>query len=173
MRDPGAPGRDWVLHATDEVVTEFALLPYAAHAPLHVAALITPTHKFATYSHWQHGTLDPLLETQEVELYDHTTADGRLELSNQTGRSAQEDTLRSMLRGAVHSELRAPLPPRLTAAQATGLYEYHSLAAHERVSSAVYRMNQVEQIVREFESRLPAAAPAGAPTPAAVAPAAG
>ncbi len=87
-RDPGAPGREYALHATDEVVTEFALLPYAASAPLHITALITPTHKYATYSHWHAGTLEPIASSQEVELYDHTTAAGRLEISNQAGSSA-------------------------------------------------------------------------------------
>jgi len=154
-RDPGAPGRDYVLHATDEVVTEFALLPYAASAPLHITALITPTHKFATYSHWRHGTLDPIVESQELELYDHTTAEGRLEVSNQTGRSPHEETLKSTLRDAIRHELRAALPGPLADAQHSGLAEYHALAAHEHASSEVNRMNQVEQIVRQFESRLP------------------
>ena len=154
-RDPAAPGRDYVVHATDEVVTEFALLPYAAHAPLHVMAVITPTHKFATYSHWRPNTLVPILESQELELYDHTTADGRLEIANQIGQSAQEDALRRTLREAVRSELRAHLPKGLVSAQRLGMDEYQVLARHERLSSEVYRMNRVEQIVRQFESRLP------------------
>ena len=33
--------------------------------------------------------------------------------------------------------------------------EYQLLARHERLSSEVYRMNEVEEIVRQFESRLP------------------
>ena len=34
LADPSAPGRPYVLHATDETVTEFAIEPYAADAPL-------------------------------------------------------------------------------------------------------------------------------------------
>ena len=35
------PGGRYVLHATDEIVTEFAIEPYAADAPLHVVAMRT------------------------------------------------------------------------------------------------------------------------------------
>jgi len=154
-RDPAAPGRDYALHATDEVVTEFALLPYAADAPLYVTAVITPARKYATYSHWHPGTLEPNVETQEVEFYDHLTPDGRLEISNQTGTLPGEDTLRATLHEAVHSELREPLPAALHDAHHAGLDEYHTLAAQARTVTEVYRMDTVEQIVRQFESQLP------------------
>ena len=52
LADPTAPGRPYVLHATDETVTEFANEPYAADAPLHVVALRTAAAKYATYSNW-------------------------------------------------------------------------------------------------------------------------
>jgi arylsulfatase A-like enzyme len=153
--DPGAPGRDYALHATDEVVTEFALLPHDAGAPLHISAVITPTHKYATYSHWHPGTLHPIVATQEVELYDHTTADGRLELTNQSGTSPNEDGLGRTLAQAVTAELRGPLPPHLADAHHLGISEYHAIASRERAISEVYRLNAVEQIVRRFESQLP------------------
>ncbi len=41
-----------MLHATDEIVTEFAIELYAADAPLHVVALRTPDAKYAVYSNW-------------------------------------------------------------------------------------------------------------------------
>jgi arylsulfatase A-like enzyme len=154
-RDPGAPGRDYVLHATDEVVTEFALRPYAANAPLHITALITPTHKYATYTNWRHGTIEPIPNSQEVELYDHTTSEGRLEIANQTGRSPHEDRLRSTLEHATRAELRAPLPAHLAGAQEAGLHQYQVLANLERSASADYRMNTVEKIVQQFENQLP------------------
>ncbi len=58
LSDPGAPGRDYVLHATDETVTEFAIEPYEASAPLHVVALRTPRAKYATYSNFVPGAID-------------------------------------------------------------------------------------------------------------------
>jgi hypothetical protein len=55
LRNPSASGRPYVLHATDEIVTEYAIEPYAADAPLHVAALRTPQAKYAVYSDWVPG----------------------------------------------------------------------------------------------------------------------
>jgi hypothetical protein len=56
LLDPTAPGRDYALHATDEVVTEFALEPYSAIAPIHVVGLIIKKAKYGIYSHWRRGT---------------------------------------------------------------------------------------------------------------------
>ena len=153
-RDANAPGRDYALHATDEILTEFALLPYAADAPLHITAVITPSYKYATYSHWRDGTLEPILDTQEFELYDRTTADGMLELSSQAGISPAEDSLRQTLEYAVRDELQAPLSGQLRDAHHAGLLEYHRLANAARAASEVERMYAVEQIVRNFERRL-------------------
>ena len=112
LADPASPGRPYVLHATDEVVTEFAIEQYAASAPLHVLGLRTPTAKYATYSRWPAGVIDPLYQGSESELYDYRTQAGRLELENSAGRSALEDSLRPQLERAVSEELRAPLPSR-------------------------------------------------------------
>src|SRR5205085_12395198 len=73
LADPQAPGRPYVLHATDEVVTEFALEPYAADAPLHVVAMRTQATKYATYSHWPDQGITPLSAGEESELYDYSS----------------------------------------------------------------------------------------------------
>ena len=86
-----------MIHATDEVVTEFAIEPYAADAPLHVVALRTPAAKYATYSHWPDGTISTLSGGQERELYDYRTHSGRLELHNSAGESPQEAELAQTL----------------------------------------------------------------------------
>ena len=91
---------------------------------------------------------------QELELYDHTTDEGRLELANQAGNSPDEDASAAPAAGRAPRAARA-LPAQLADAQQSGLGEYHTLAAQERASSEVYRMNQVEQIVRQLEDQLP------------------
>ncbi|HZL55106.1 MAG TPA: sulfatase-like hydrolase/transferase, partial [Solirubrobacteraceae bacterium] len=154
-RRPRAPGREYALHATDEVVTEFALLPYAADAPLHVAGIVTPTHKYATYSHWQAGTIEDSGHGQDVELYDHTTARGRLETENVAGRSSVEPQLRNTLDRAIREELHEPLPGSLRAAHHHGVREYHAIAAQARTASALHRLHTVERIVRSVEQHLP------------------
>ncbi|HEY2632356.1 MAG TPA: sulfatase-like hydrolase/transferase, partial [Solirubrobacteraceae bacterium] len=88
LSDPKAPGRDYVLHATDETVTEFAIEPYAAEAPLHVVALRTPKAKYATYSNFAPGSLNAETAGRETELYDYSTPEGRMELANEVANSA-------------------------------------------------------------------------------------
>jgi arylsulfatase A-like enzyme len=155
LSDPAAPGRDHALHATDEVLTEYALLPHAAAAPLHVQGLITRDAKYATYAHWQHGTLEPTGHGEEAELYDFASRDGYRELDNLAGRSPKEERMRAALAAATAEELHAPLPFTMVAAQQNALADYHRLAAQERTLSAVHRLHTVERVVRGIEQHLP------------------
>ena len=110
---PPLPGRPYVLHATDEIVTEFAIEPYAAEAPLHVVSMRTPQAKYATYSHWPEEGSMPLAAGREAELYDYSTQAGRLEIDNAAGQARSKTGLRRQLEHAFPHELRAPLPARL------------------------------------------------------------
>jgi hypothetical protein len=151
VADPAARGRDYALHATDEVLTEFALLPYDASAPLHVRGIITPKAKYATYSHWRAGTTEPLAHAEEAELYDYTSRSGYAEIDNRAGASAAEEPLRALLEQATLDELHAPLPFTLVDARQRGLHAYHRLAAEELTISAAHRLNSVERIVHRVE----------------------
>ncbi len=128
LADPGAPGRDYVLHATDETVTEFAVEEYAASAPLHVVSLRTQGAKYATYTHWPEEGIAPLTAGEEVELYDYGTPRGRLELHNVAGHSPLEKSLREQLHRAFAEELRRPLPAHLKAAHGRGFADYFATA---------------------------------------------
>ncbi len=126
--DPRAAGRKWIVHATDEDVTEFALEPHAAAAPRHVVALRTREGKIALYSNWRPGTIEVEPAGQEVEVYDYGTQRGRLETQNEAGATPLEDTLRGVLEGeAIPHELRAPLPAHLRVAHEQGLADYQVL----------------------------------------------
>ncbi len=144
LADPEAPGRAYVLHATDETVTEFAIEPYAADAPLHVIALRTPQAKYATYSNWPYEGITPKLEGQESELYDYRTHSGRLELHNSAGHSPLEEGLRAEYERAFYDELRAPLPPHLGGAHARGFADYFSTARHAAIGAAARRKRRLE-----------------------------
>jgi arylsulfatase A-like enzyme len=148
LADPQAPGRPYVLHATDETVTEYALAPYAADAPLHVVALRTPAAKYATYSNWRRQSIDRLSRGEESELYDYSAHGGRLELDNGAGHSPLEDSLRATLERAVRDELRRPLPPHLTAAHARGFADYFSTAAKGAVAA---RKRRSERMLMHLE----------------------
>jgi arylsulfatase A-like enzyme len=163
LADPGAPGRPFVLHATDEIVTEFAIEPYAAYAPLHVVAMRTPGAKFATYSHWPAEGIVPLSHAEEVELYDYSSHSGRLELHNGAGQSALEPSLRTQYQRAFSEELRAPLPHRLSAAHGRGFADYFSTARNAAAAATARRKLRSERDVGPIP---PAAGPPGSPTAA-------
>jgi arylsulfatase A-like enzyme len=163
LADPAAPGRPYVLHATDEVVTEFAIEPYAADAPLHVVALRTPAAKYVTYSNWPAEGIKPLSQGQESELYDYSTHSGRLELHSSAGQSALEGPLRAQLQRAFNEELRAPLPHRLDAAHGRGFADYFSTAKAAATSAAARRKVRSERDVGRLTRNRPRHAPGQSP----------
>jgi arylsulfatase A-like enzyme len=145
LAEPEAPGRPYVLHATDEVVTEFAVAPYAADAPRHVVAVRTPQAKYGAYTHWPEEGIVPLSAGEENELYDYSTASGRLELHNGAGESALEQEMRALLARAFHTELRGPLPPRLSEAHARGFADFFSTARRSAEAAAARRKRREER----------------------------
>jgi arylsulfatase A-like enzyme len=147
LADPAAPGRPYVLHATDELVTEFAIEPYAARAPLHVTAIRTESAKYATYSHWREGSIEPLAEGRESELYDYGSHSGRLELENGAGTSPLEPVLDAQLREAIETELREPLPPHLRRAHARGFADFFTSAKRSAEAAAARRRRRAERVV--------------------------
>ena len=147
LEDPSAPGRDYVMHATDETVTEFAVEEYASSAPLHVVALRTQNAKYATYSHWDEEGISPSSEGEESELYDYTTASGRMELHNSAGGGQLEQEMREKLHHAFYDELRQPLPPRLQEAHGRGFADYFSTARTSAAKAATRRREKVESSI--------------------------
>jgi arylsulfatase A-like enzyme len=152
LADPAAPGRPYVLHATDETVTEFAIEPYAADAPLHVVALRTAAAKYATYSNWPDEGIQLLTDGQERELYDYRTGGGRLELDNVAGASSLETTLDATLQRAFVEELRCPLPRHLHAARERGLGDYFTIATRIAARAAAHRAER-ELSLREHATQ--------------------
>ena len=147
LANPSAPGRRYVLHATDEVVTEFAVEPYAADAPLHVVALRTAGGKYATYSRWTHDTIEPPGSGEEVELYDYADHIGRLEVENVAGASPIEEGMRIELDRATARELRASLPASMRDAQRRGFADYFSTAKRTARAAAAMRKRRSEAVV--------------------------
>ena len=148
LADPAAPGRPYVLHATDEIETEFAVEPYAASAPLHVTAIRTPTAKFATYANWAPGRMSALSAEEQRELYDYSTLQGRLELENVAGRSPLERRMRRLLEHAIRDELQAPLPAHLARAHHAGLGNYQRAARRAAVTATRYRADIGRRLLR-------------------------
>ncbi|MGH3236230.1 MAG: sulfatase-like hydrolase/transferase, partial [Streptosporangiaceae bacterium] len=76
LRDPGAPGRQHVLFATDEIIPD--AMNYL-HAPTHALGVRTAEAKLGTYSRWYPGTTRPVMSSMELEFYDYATPEGRAE----------------------------------------------------------------------------------------------
>ena len=176
LAHPRARGRPYVLHTTDEIVTEFAIEPYTANAPLHVVALRTASAKLAAYSNWSANGIAPLREGQELELYDYRTRAGRMELHNgatDPANSRLEGPLHSAMQRALRKELRGPLPRRLHEAHGLGFDNYFLTATKAARGAAAARLRRVEgeigplspYVRRPFSDSRPPVAPAGRATP--------
>ncbi len=147
LQKPQAPGRTHILHASDEIVTEYAIKPYAADAPLHLSAIRTPKAKLALYSNWTPGSAQIATAGQEAELYDYRTGGGRQETENMIGlEGSLEAELRARLQQAAAEELHEPLPRRLHSAQRAGFDDYFDTASDAAIGASRRRERMLEQI---------------------------
>jgi arylsulfatase A-like enzyme len=146
LQKPHAPGRTHILHASDEIVTEYAIKPYAADAPLHIAAIRTPKAKLALYSNWLPGTVKVTTAGQESELYDYRNAAGRMESENRAGKEDPiESQMRARLQRAAAEELHEGLPRRLRTAQKHGYSDYFDTASDAAIKATQRRQRLLER----------------------------
>ena len=118
-RDPSAPGRPYIAHATDEPGTSTAVptSQQVKPAPSHIVGVRTPHGKIARYAYWQSGgTGIDTSQPVQWEAYDYRTRAGRLEVDNVYGRRADRALVRrlsSLLESAEEQEIQGALPPAL------------------------------------------------------------
>lgn len=126
LKSAAAPGRDHALLVTDEVMQGYL---FDTPKPMHVVGLQTAGFKLGTYAEWEplSDTIRPT--TVETELYDYATPDGRAELQNDTSSPKHAPAVDLLMNQLVEAELRAPLPPSLTEAQADAKQAYLRFAA--------------------------------------------
>jgi arylsulfatase A-like enzyme len=126
--NPSAAGRPWIAHITDETTVEELSYTYsfANEAPHHVAAVRTPSAKYAVYSPWKKDTIEVDTSDQDFELYDYSSDGGELELTNLAGAGSKLQTEMSALlqNQVIPNEIRAPLPRHLRAAQKEGMEDF-------------------------------------------------
>jgi arylsulfatase A-like enzyme len=131
--NPSTAGRPWIAHITDETTVEELSYTYsfANEAPHHVAAVRTPSAKYAVYSPWKEGTIEVDTSDQDFELYDYSTGGGQLELANIAGTGSKlRDEMSALLQNEViPNEVRAPLPRHLMAAQKEGMEDFYARSA--------------------------------------------
>ena len=114
LRSASAPGRPYVLLATDELAPGFFNFN---DSPTHVVGLRTQTAKLGIYSKWNPvtGQIEP--GTTEVEFYDYGTPQGMAELASTPNDPRAQQMLDVLLSDLIPNELRAPLPGALRFAQ--------------------------------------------------------
>ena len=127
LRSASAPGRPYLLLATDELVP--ARLNFNS-SPIHIAGLRTQSAKLATYSTWtpRTGQIEP--DTVELEFYDYGTPEGVAELANNPDDPRAQQMLNVLLNGLIPNELRARLPGVLGVAQDISRDAYLLLEQH-------------------------------------------
>jgi uncharacterized sulfatase len=111
LKSTSAPGRPYLLHATDEVSPDFFNW---LNAPGHVLGIRTEAGKLGVYSDWFPATSVINQSSVQTEFYDYSTESGRLELDNTVQDNHQARKLyRRLLHEIIPNELQQPLPPPL------------------------------------------------------------
>lgn len=153
MRDEATPGRDYIVTTSDEEIIEtgsrigrMEAAWFTENVPQHAIAVRTRGAKIGVYSFFTDQSLQPLEEGRQLELYDYTTADGALEITNaadsnpvaaQRNAALQAEML-ALFDRAVAEELQAPLPDHLQQAQQEAMTAYHEyIAAFTQVIGSV------------------------------------
>lgn len=126
LRSARAPGRPYVLLASDELIAGYLNF---SDAPLHLVGLRTESFKLGVYAHWRPGTSRIDRSSIETEFYDYATERGRAELDSTPDDPRARRALRLLLDRLVPRELRAPLPPTLQVPQAIAKGRYLALEA--------------------------------------------
>jgi arylsulfatase A-like enzyme len=108
LKSAGAPGRSYVLYATDEIVPEYFNFN---RSPLNVLGLRTEDTKLGLYAKWLPLTSRIVQSSIELEFYDYSTTNGQLELDNTAGTDSRvQSMVQHLLNDLVPNELQQRLP---------------------------------------------------------------
>lgn len=118
LKSADAPGRDYVLHATDEIAP--GVYNFNS-APTHVVGIRNEETNFGIYSEWLPASSRINRSTAQLELYDYSTTQGQMELINIAKNNPRQarDMYQQMVRQHIPDELQEPLPPPYRFAQQT------------------------------------------------------
>jgi len=107
LKSKDAPGRPYVLHATDEIAPNVFNFN---SAPTHVLGFRTDEFKFGISAPWHKLTSDIILNQGQLEFYDYSTTRGQLELDNKLTDPRVQPTLTALVTDIIPNELQQPLP---------------------------------------------------------------
>jgi len=111
LKSADAPGRPYVLYATDEVVPNFYNFN---NSPFHVLGMRTEDSKLGVYAKWIPFTSQIIPTSIETEFYDYSTTAGQLELNNTAATDPRvPGMVTELLTQIVPQQLQAKLPGSL------------------------------------------------------------
>lgn len=110
LKSPRAPGRPYVLYATDETTPNY--FNFNA-APTHVLGLRTEDSKLGVYADWVPLTSDIIRRSIELEFYEYSTSRGQLELDSRPDAPSVKRRVEELLNNIVPNELQQKLPGSL------------------------------------------------------------
>lgn len=107
LKSRWAPGRSYVLFATDEIAPDYFNFN---GAPTNILALRTNDTKVGVYADWKplSVTIDPT--TVQLEFYDYSTRAGQLELNSDPDDPRAQQGYEALINNYLPNELAAPLP---------------------------------------------------------------
>jgi Sulfatase len=109
LKSANAPGRPYVVFATDETVPDVYNFN---NSPNHIIGVRTAEAKFGLYAKWAPGTTDISFDDAETEFYDYATPGGRAETDNRKDDPRAAILYRALWQDILPNELHAPLPLR-------------------------------------------------------------
>jgi hypothetical protein len=110
LKSAKAPGRPYVLYATDETAPNYFNFNVA---PTHVLGLRTEEGKLGVYAEWVPLTSHIIRPSIELEFYDYSTSRGQLELDSRPDARGVRAMVRELLNNILPNELQQRLPGRL------------------------------------------------------------
>ena len=111
LKSAGAPGRPYVLYATDEIAGN---INNFNNSPTNILGLRTEDTKLGVYTKWVPLTSRIIPSSIELEFYDYSTKDGILELDNTADTDPRAKEMEAnLLNNLLPNELQQPLPGAL------------------------------------------------------------
>lgn len=110
-----APGRSYVVFATDEIAPSYFNFN---NAPTHLLGLRTQEYKLGLYAEWHERSSVINPSTVELEFYDYATEGGRLETINTPSDPRASATVQELVTKILPNEMQATLPPQWRLQQA-------------------------------------------------------
>ena len=111
LKSADAPGRDYVLYATDEILPDYFNFNVA---PTHILGVRTQDTKLGLYARWTPLTSRIVNSSIELEFYDYSTSRGKLELDSTPDTDSRvPGIVQELLNNIIPNQLQQPLPGRL------------------------------------------------------------